>query len=447
MRPPGPNQLKMLAALPMLLGDRLGWMMSLEKTYGDVVRLPFGPRVSYALFLPEHYAQVFVTNGKAHWKGRTFQKTAAYLGNGLATSEGAFWQRQRRSLNPHFTREALSGLGGIMVDNIDAMLERWRGRVKRGETIDFAFEFQRLAMGVVARALFGMSVPEGKVATIIECIKEALSFTTARTMNPFDIQESWPLPANVRYRRAVEKLDAAVLEFIRAERVRPEPGTTLLSMLVNAQDPETGEAMTDRQIRDEVMTMFLGGTDTSGNTLSWVCYYLDRLPGIRAKVLEEIGREIGSRRPTAADFMRLSYLRRVIDETLRLSPQNWVMSRDSLERQDIGGYTIPAGSTIFMGVYVTHRRPDIWGEAAEEFDPDRFLPERSNGRHPLAYLPFGAGQRKCIGFHFAQMEIVFAVTRILQAFRYQLVEPERIKPKPTWSLWPDPGVRARLEAC
>lgn len=440
---PGPSLARVASKVPQLRRDRLGFMEWLHRDYGDVVRIPFGPRVSYGLFAPEHFAQVLVTNHKNHWKGRTFAKTAAYLGNGLATSEGKFWQSQRRKMNPHFSREALGSISEVMVQNIGTMLDRWSEFAKHETEFDASFEFQRLVMNVVARSLFGNQVPEADISAVIEGIREALAFTNQRIMIPFDIPESWPLPSNRRYRRAIDKLDALVARFIRDERGREEPSHTLLSMLVSAQDPETGEYMSDQQIRDEVMTIFLGGTDTSGNTLGWVLTYLQRHPEVQARAREEVARVLSGRAPRAEDFMALPFVRRTIEETLRLSPQNWVMSRDSLADQTIAGFEIPKGATIFLGVYVAHRRPDIW-ENPEGFDPDRFAPEKASARHLLAHLPFGAGARKCVGFHFAMMEITFAITMILQRFEIQVTNADSIVPSPTWSLWPSPGVMTRL---
>lgn len=226
---------------------------------------------------------------------------------------------------------------------------------------------------------------------------------------------------------------------IENEKSKSVPSQTVLAMLVRARDPETNEYMSAKQVRDEVMTMFLGGTDTTGNTTSWLFYNLHAHPEIQEKVREEIKSVVGERTPHSEDLMKLSYLRRVIDETLRLFPQNWVMSRDTLEKDTVAGVEIPADTTVFIGVYLIHRREDFWDKPLL-FDPDRFLPERSAGRHPLCYLPFGAGQRKCIGFNFALMEMLLATTLILQNYTFSIQNPEKVKPNPTWSLWPSPGL-------
>ena len=190
--------------------------------------------------------------------------------------------------------------------------------------------------------------------------------------------------------------------------------------------------------------MALGGTDTTGNTLSWVFYNLDRHPALRARVRREIAAaRAGGGWPLGA-LERLDFTRRFIDETLRLFPQNWVGSRDALDPDEIGGHPIPGGATVFLGIYVVHRRSDFWGEDAEAFDPDRFLPGRGAMRHPMQYVPFGAGSRKCIGFHFAMMEIALTVAMVLDRYEVEVTGADRIMPQAAWSLWPRPGVPVRL---
>lgn len=439
---PGPSVLSVIGQLPRIINNRLEWMIETQKKYGDIVRLPFGPRTHYAVFHPDYFRHILVANAKNYCKGRTFEKTAAYLGQGIATIEGAPWQIQRRRMNPHLNREALAGIADSMVQNIQQLLLRWEKIARQGETLDLADEFQRLALETVARALFGVEVPETEISQIISAFKISLKHTSRRTMNPFDIPESLPIPSNIRFARAIAYLDATVYRMIREEAAREEPSHTLLAMLLNATDPETGERMTEKQLRDEVMTLFLGGTDTSGNTLSWVFYNLATQPTIKAQALEEISTLLNGRLPQFEDVPNLSYLKRLVEETLRLYPQNWAMSRDTIAEDTIGGCTIPAGSTVFLGTYVAHRRPDFW-ENSEQFDPNRFLPENSKGRHTLSYIPFGAGPRKCIGYQFALMEFAFAISMILQKFDFEL-ETHRVTPYPSWSLWPKPGLKAKL---
>lgn len=435
---PGPGRLEVLGSLPLILGDRLGWMEEVFRKHGDIARLPLGPRTVHVVFHPDYIRHVLVTNAKNYWKGRTFEKTSGYLGKGLATAEGEAWQAQRRRMNPQFHRDALAGLSSIVCACIDRMLDRWSGAAKKGELVDLSVELQRLAMEVVARSLFGSEVLEEKIAAIIQSIKVALAYTTARTLNPFDVSERLPLPGNLKFRKAIAVLDEVVYGIIEEERRRQPPSGNLLSLLIHARDPETGLGMPAEQLRDEVMTMFLGGTDTSGNTMSWVFYNLHRHPELRERVTRE-----AERAGSIPDPAKLDLARRVTEETLRLYPQNWVGSRDAYAADTIGGYEIPAGSTVFLGVYIAHRRADFWKDPLA-FDPDRFLPEAVKGRHPMAYLPFGAGTRKCIGFHFAMMEITSTIAMALRRFSFELVDAKSIRRHASWSLWPKPAMLARL---
>jgi cytochrome P450 len=442
VKPPGPSLLGVLLDLPAILGDRLGWMARLFRDHGDVVRVPMGLRTAYAVFHPDHFHHVLALNARGYSKGRTFEKTAAFMGTGLATAEGPHWQAQRRRMNPHFTRTALKNLAPAMVANIDRTLDRWAESARAGRLIDLSVEFQRFAMETVARTLFGTRIPEHQIEKAIACIRTVLHHTARRSLSPFDFVGHLPLPSNRRFRAAVRALDAIVYGIIREEQRALEASGTLLAALVQARDPETGAAMTTHQLRDEVMTLFLGGTDTTGNTLGWVFYNLARYPEVQRRVRDEVA-ALGSGPLVAEHLDRLEYTRRVIEETLRLFPQNWAGARDTVAPDTIGGFDIPAHRTVFLGVHVVHRRPDFW-EHPEAFDPDRFLPEKQAGRHPMQYIPFGAGSRKCIGYNFAMMEICLCVAGVLRRFEFEVHRPGAIVPHPAWSLAPRPGVPVRL---
>lgn len=441
MNAPGPTRTQVISDFNNILNHRLDWIYDLQKKYGDVVRIPLGHRVSYAVFHPDLFRHVLVANAKNYWKGRTFEKAAGYLGRGLATNEGKPWQIQRRRMNPHFHRQALANLSETMVFVIEKVLDRWEQQARAGKELVLADEFQRLALEVVVRSLFGTDVAEEKISDVISAFKTALVFTTKRTMNPFDVPDWLPLSSNREFKKAISFLDEVVEEMIRKEYENPKG--TLLSVLLSAQDPETGECMSPKQVRDEVMTMFLGGTDTSGNTLSWVLYNLNRYPQMMTDLRAEVESVLGSEPFRVEKMGELKLLKRIVDETLRLYPQNWTMSRDNYEQDTLGGYTIPKGSTVFLGVYVAHRRPDFWTDP-ERFDPDRFLPENLKGRHALAFLPFGGGPRKCIGYPFAQMEFAVALSRIVQRFDVEILNMDQVTTNPTWSLWPKPGLQARV---
>ena len=442
---PGPSFLEVLWHLPSLFWRRLAFMYHVHEKYGDIVRLPFGPRVVYAVFHPDLARQVLISDHKRFWKGRTFQKTATYLGDGLATSEGAYWKSQRRRMNPDFHRRSLASLSPLMIKHITALVERLDGHARSGQPVDLREEFARVAMEVVTRTMLGSYVDDEQIPEIVEAFQVSLRFTARRALSPVDIPEALPIPSNLRFRRAVQLLDAVVYGFIEAEAKRDTPSDTLLGRLMAATDLTSGERMQPKQLRNEAMTIFLGGTDTTGNTLSWSAVTLDRHPAVRAKVDAEIAAQVSGAVPTPDEARRLPYLQAVLKETLRQYPQNWVMSRDALVDVELGGHTVPAGSTVFIGTHVIHHRPDLWEEPAA-FRPERFLGDAGQGRHPLAWFPFGAGPRKCIGMAFATLEMSYAIPMIRKRFELELLEPDRIDTHATWSLWPRPRVLARVHA-
>lgn len=439
---PGPRGLPIVGILPLLLGDRLGRVLKLQARYGDVVRLRVGTRRHHLFCHPDHIQHVLAGNASNFSKGRTFAKTSAYLGQGLATSSGELWKKQRRVMQPQFHREALADLADIMVRGVQSVAERWERAAHRDEPVDVSRDMQGMAMDVVARTLFGYEVPEENVREIVTAIRVALHHTTKRVINPIDIPDRWPTRGNLRFKKALATLDSAVGDIIRTQRSAEAPTATLLSMMLHATDPETGEGMSDQQLQDEIMTLFLGGTDTSGNTLTWVFYVLDRYPELRERLLEELSAAGTGDAPRAESLEHLDFTTRLVQETLRLFPQNWVMSRDTIADDEIGGYHIPGGTTVFLGIYATHRHADFWDEPSR-FDPDRFTEARSAGRHRFAYLPFGGGQRKCLGYAFAMMEATLALALLVPRFSVELLDPE-VRPHPKWSLAPRGGLWARL---
>ena len=442
---PGPTALRVTGHLPSLLWRRLDFLYAMHHAYGDIVRVPLGPRVVYAVFHPDLAQQILVTDARKYWKGRTFQKTMSYLGDGLATSEGGYWKTQRRRMSPDFHRQALASLAPLMLQHIHTLLDRLAQHARAGTVVDLKEEFSRVAMEVVTRTLLGTYVRDDQIPDIIAAFQVVLRFTARRALNPLNIPESLPLPTNLRFHRAIRTLDAVIYGFIEQESRRDTPSDTLLGRLLAARDEEDGSRMTPAQLRNEAMTIFLGGTDTTGNTLSWSTVALQRHPAVGARLDAELAEGVSGDVPTPEEARRLDYLGAVLRETLRCYPQNWIMSRDTLEDVTLGGHPIPAGSTVFIGTHVIHHRPDLW-TAPDTFQPERFLGEASRGRHPLAWFPFGAGPRKCIGMAFALLELTYAIPMLRRRFELELLDAGGIRTHATWSLWPQPALRARIHA-
>ncbi len=375
-------------------------------------------------------------NPRNYVKG--YDKVAVLLGNGLVMSEGSFWRRQRRLMQPAFHRRRLTGFAEAMVEETAGMLDAWEARVLAERPIDVAMEMTLLTQRIIVKTMFGADVGEDG-ERIARAFDTALKGIDAR----FVIQ-LWmtrlPLPANRRFESALSTIDEAVHRIIRERRRRgQEDGEDLLGMLMGARDEETGEGMSDRQIRDEVTTMYLAGHETTAVTLSWAWYLLSRSPEVAREVREEVRRVLGDRPPSVEDLKELAYTRAVVDETLRLYPAAWMVSRKAVGEDEIGGYPIPAGQILFVSPYVTHRREDLWPNP-EGFDPLRFAPGNGDHRPRFAYFPFGGGPRLCIGNNFALSEAILVIAMTMQRYRLDLVPCRTVKAQPKGTLRPRPAV-------
>lgn len=431
---PGPG----LTWLPRILKDPLGSMVEVAREFGPVVRVPIGRRVNHLLTRPENIKHVLADGAAGYDKGRTFEKTRGYLGNGLSTSSGDFWRRQRRIMQPHFHKEQVRKLSALMTSTIEETAAKWRARGP-GEVFDVWPEMMSLALRVTTRALFGTVVDD--MDTVVKSFQVALDHTTRRVLSPIDVPDWLPTVRNVRYRRALRSLDGLVYDLIGRQRKRIEDHT-LLGMLMAARDEETGEAMSDEQLRDEIATLMLGGHETTGNALAWSWYLLSRNTAAEQRMREEIA-ALGDGPPGLEHADRLSWTSAVFLESMRIYPQNWVMSRDTIGEDVIEGFTIPPRTTVFLGVYVCHRDPEHWTDP-ERFDPSRFLPDAGKGRHPFAYIPFGAGQRKCIGSTFATMEAALVLATLAREFRVEVPPEVIVRAQPSFALRPKGGVPVRV---
>jgi cytochrome P450 len=328
-----------------------------------------------------------------------------------------------------------------MVETIAGAVERWRPHVEKAEVIDFRPEMSRLTVDVVSRALFSEDV-DHDAKTVSEAFAIVLEHTHRRWYAFIDLTDVLPTRTHREYHEAVATLRDVVLRIIRARRGSAEKKPDLLQLLLDASDPETGEGMSDQQLRDEVMTLFLAGHETTAGTLAWTWYLLANNPVVDRTLRNEIARVVGDRTPTEDDIPNLAYPRQVFEEALRLYPAAHVIPRDVVADDVIGGYRIPAGSTVTVSAYLIHRNPRLWANPGG-FDPERFAPGQPP-RHQFAYLPFGAGARKCIGHAFAMLEGTLAITMIAQAVRPELVSGLPVKPAPRITTLRPDAVHVRL---
>lgn len=433
---PGLKGLPLVGNLPQFQRQPLATLIKAARECGDVARIDLASQRYYLLSNPEHVRHVLQDNNKNYVKG--YGKVRVLLGNGLVLSEGSFWRRQRRLMQPAFHRRRLTGFAEVMTEETARMLDGWESRTTGNRPLDVAMEMTLLTQRIIVKTMFGADVgAEGK--RIARAFETALAGVDTRFVIPLWMTRL-PLPANRRFEKALQTIDEAVQGIIRERRSsRQERGDDLLSMLMEARDEETGETMSDRQIRDEVTTIYLAGHETTAVTLAWTWYLLSKSPEAARRVRQEVSRVLGERTPGIEDLPNLTYTRMVLDETLRLYPAAWMISRTAVEEDEVGGYRIPAGHTLFLSPYVTHRRTDLWPNP-EGFDPERFAPAGGN-RHPrFAYYPFGGGPRLCIGNNFALMEATLVVAMVMQRYRLDLMPGQTVKAHPKGTLRPRPGV-------
>jgi cytochrome P450 len=445
-RPPGPWWWTPFGAGRALRRDPLAFVTGLAREFGDVVLLRMGPVHLYLLFHPDHVRHVLQENHQNYVKGPIIARTKVLIGEGLFTSEGDFWLRQRRLAQPAFHRARIAGFADTMVRATAERLARWERHVERGEPLDVAAEMSELTLTVVGRTLFGRDLSEHAEAAG-RALRRALEFTAERTMSYLALPLALPTASHRAFRRALGVLDGVVYDVIESRRRTQDDAGDLLAMLMAARDEETGEGMTARQLRDEVMTFFLAGHETTAVTLAWTWYLLARHPEVAARLYAEVAGAIGERLPTIDDLPRLSFTRMVVEETLRLYPPVWGIGRQALRDDAVGGYRLPAGAVVNLSPYTTHRHPEFWPDP-ERFDPERFAPGRASERPErprFAYFPFSGGPRLCIGETFAMVEAQIVVAMVVQRFRLGLTPGQVVTPEVHLTLRPRGGLPMTIE--
>jgi cytochrome P450 len=422
--------------------DPLAYVAGLARDYGDVVRLGLGPLAIYSITHPDGVKHVLQDNNQNYVKGEIIARVKILIGEGLFTSEGTFWRRQRRLAQPAFHRERIAGFVDTMVRRTAERLAGWEIAVRNGEPIDVAAEMNALTLTIVGETLFGRDL-SGDAAEAGRALRVALEVTAHRTMS-YMVPPIWfPTARNRAFRRAVRTLDSLVFEIIDARRRAHDPGADLLGMLMSARDEETGEGMSRSQLRDEVMTFLLAGHETTAVALAWTWYLLARHPDVAERARDEVLGVLGDRTPVLEDLPRIPMARMVVEEAMRLYPPVWGIGRQSIGPDEIGGYDIPAGAIVNLSPWVTHRHPAFWPDP-ERFDPERFRPGVERTRPRFAYFPFSGGPRLCIGETFALVEAQLIVAMMLQRHGLTLVDTTPVVLEPTLTLRPRGGLRMRV---
>ena len=401
----------------------LGFFMDIWETYGDLAKLQMGPIQMYVVVHPDHVRQIMVTNASNYVKGKTYNTIRKLLlGNGLLTSTGAQWQQQRRLMAPFFTPVGIERFADTIISVANDVADRWEHLAQTGETVEMLDEMMSATATIILKSLFS-TLSDDDIRQLRYHIEAMVAFTVNRTFSPVALPVWVPVSSHQEYKKARK----AVLEYVesiiagRYAMDRADWPDDFLSSLMNATDEETGQPISEELLRDEVITFFVAGHETTAHTLSFLWYLLSEHPAVMAKLKAEIDRVAPDNEPLTLDhFKQLSYTLAVIKETLRLYPASPVYARDVVATDNLGGYKIEAGASVTLFPYASHRHPDYW-EAPLAFNPDRWL-QPSVPAHNYAYHPFSAGQRICIGNNLSLLESQILVGVLARRFAPTLID-------------------------
>lgn len=414
--PPAPTG----GSLRQLLHDPLKFFLSLTAQYGDIVLYRPAPDPAYLINHPDYVRHVLVDNNRNYTKSTSSNEVfKKVVGDGLLTSEGATWRRQRRMTQPAFHRTRLEKLDEMIVRATQSMLERWQGFYQENQPVDIAREMAALTLTITTRSLFGVDLGE-EVREVGEIINRAASYLEK--------------PSHPRLTQSVGEMTALVDRIIRQRRRDFKDEGDLLSSMILARD-ENGAGLDDEQLRNQVLTFLLAGYETTASALTWTWYLLSQNPGALEHLRQEVRATLNGRPPRYSDLEHLAYTGMALDESLRLFPPAWTLGRRAIGEDEIGGYYVAPQTVIAICIYALHRHPGFW-ENPETFDPERFLPERSARQNKYAYIPFGAGPRQCIGNNFGLMEACLVIACVAQRFELHLLPGIDVQPQALFVLRP-----------
>jgi cytochrome P450 len=425
----------------MSLMDPLAFYLGTAREYGDIAHFRLGPLRIYLLNHPELIRQVLVEQAQKFNKPDLVKRGARLsLGKGLLTSDGPLWKQQRKLIQPAFRHDRLAAAYG---DVISAHAERMVSSFEAGEVRSIDDDMGKLTLAIVVKALFGeeLTRDEGEIGELLLAVADA---TNERFNSPFGLLSWIPTRRNLREKRALARFDEIIRVLIHVRRQSGGQREDLLSVLLSAVDADTGAGMSDKQLRDEMMTMFLAGQDTTAHALSWTWYLLARHPDVEAKLLEELHRVLAGRAPRAIDLPNLPYTEMIVREAIRLFPPAPFFARQPAEDVTVGEWEIPKGSLIVVSTYALQRDPRFFTEP-DQFNPDRFATGWEERIPRFAYLPFGGGPRVCIGNGFAIMETRLVLATVAQRCKLSLEPNEEIAPTQLVTLRPSRAVRMRVE--
>jgi len=440
--PSGPQPRPVVGSALDFNHNPLGFVTNLQRTYGKAATVEFlkGNRL-VLFFTPAAVRYILTENPKNFLSGVFNSSLKQLLGDGLLTTDGDFHRQQRRLVQPAFHRKRIEQYANTMTQHTEDLVASWES----GQIRDISVEMQKLTLRIVAKTLFDVDLKEDST-DLNKAFNDVILFPGERRLaweNILRFDLPW-LPYG-KFLRGREKLDATVFSIIEQRRMSRHDTGDVISMLLEAQDDD-GTVMTDQQVRDQIMTFFAAGHETTANTLSWTFYLLSQNPTVWQKLVDELAHVLGGRTPTMDDLANLPYTDMVLKESMRLYPPAWAMGRTAVEDFDLEGFHLPAGQIVMFPQWVIQRLPSIWGDNADQFVPERFDASHPQEIPQFAYYPFGGGPRMCIGMPFAQMESKLLLATIAQRYTLALVPGHLVVPQPMVTLRPKYGIRMQLEA-
>ncbi len=427
---PGPPRTAALRMLMVMGRDRLGMMTSAAARYGDAALLPVGPKELYFFNHPEHAKYVLADHSANYHKGIGLVHARRALGDGLLTSEGELWRKQRKVIQPAFQSRRIADQATVVAQEAAGMVARLRARAG-GEPVDVLGEMTRLTLGVLGRTLLGANLGAfSSIGHSFQAVQDQAMFELAS----LGAVPAWiPLPRQLRFRRARRDLQRIVDQLVARRHDEGGDGVDVLSRLIVSAGAETDPRVGQQRLRDELVTLLLAGHETTASTLGWMLHLLDEHPEVRSRLRDEVVDVLGDRLPAQEDVHRLRYTTMVVEEAMRLYPPVWLLPRKALAADVVGGYRVPAGADVLICPYTLHRHPAFW-PAPERFDPERFDPNRSADRPRYAYIPFGAGPRFCVGNHLGMLEAVLVIAMVVRELRLTKPPGHRVVAEPMLSL-------------
>ncbi len=439
----GPQGQFLLGSIGNFRSDPLTFLQQTAQEYGPVARFRLANVVFILVSHPDGIQQVLQGNNHNYIKGEFFDPVRQMAGDGLFASEGSHWLRQRRLMQPAFHSQRIAGFAEIMVRQTEQMLDKWNHLVTSGDAVDVSQEFTELTMRIIAETMFSTLLADD-IHRISDSLALLLSDLDFRFQVPFYPRIGFPTPRNLRAQKALHTVDEVLYAIINQRRQNSETHNDLLQMLMDARDEDTGESMTDQDLRDELITMFVAGHETTAVLLTWLFHILSTEPEWESRLVGEVTTALQGRSAGFEDLPNFPTLRMAIDETLRLYPPVWITNRNAVRADEICGYRIQAGEVVGISPFVTHRQPEFWPNP-EHFDPLRFSPEQIAERPRFAYLPFGGGPRQCIGNNFALVEAQLIFATLTPRFQLRAIPERPVIFAPSATLRPKDGLWMRVE--